>query len=298
MTERYKPPFFVLGNPRSGTSLLRLMLHSHPQLCVPPECGFMEWWYEKYSGWKVDFNSDSSRIEEYITDLLSSKKIETWGLDAHSLKENIRKLNPGSYAELTSSVYLTFARIKNKKKIIRWGDKNNYYMMMPGKLHAIYPDAKFILIVRDGRDVACSYLEVNKLKTDSPYKPKLPTRLEDIAREWIANNERVLGFFEGLPSHSWMTLRYEDLLLRPELELSKVCNFLSVSFDAEMLNYPERNRQFSDEPAALMDWKKKTVEKPDASNAGKYRTLLTPEETENFNSIAGAMLRKFGYDAG
>ena len=40
--------FFILGNPRSGTTLLRLMLNSHPKLGVPPECGMIQWWNEKY----------------------------------------------------------------------------------------------------------------------------------------------------------------------------------------------------------------------------------------------------------
>jgi len=296
LDEINKNPFFILGNPRSGTSLLRLMLNSHPQICVPPECGFIEWWYEKYCGWNKNKSRDENAVDEYVRDILSSKKMETWQIEENKLSENILFHLPENYAQLCLMVCLTFAQKKNKAKLKRWGDKNNYYIQRMHKLLTIFPSAQFILIIRDGRDVACSYKSMQKLESASVYKPKLPHKIDDIANEWLANNQRVLNFFDTLPEDQKCILKYENLVTNTENELEKICKFTGLDFSGDMLNYFLHNKENQDEPAALMDWKKKTMEKPDPSNYGKYKKELMPEEVNIFNSISGEMLKQFNYE--
>ncbi len=84
-------PFFILSNPRSGSSLLRVLCDSHQKITVPPECGFTEWWYSKYLDWKVEDNF-SYRFLDFCSDLKSSRKFETWGFD-FELFENIVHFN-------------------------------------------------------------------------------------------------------------------------------------------------------------------------------------------------------------
>ncbi|MEE2987827.1 MAG: sulfotransferase, partial [Nitrospinota bacterium] len=67
-------PLFIIGNPRSGTTLLRLMLTCHPNICIPPESGFMIDLYKTYYRCQVD----SKSLQNFITDVLSSQKMETW----------------------------------------------------------------------------------------------------------------------------------------------------------------------------------------------------------------------------
>ncbi len=292
----YKTPFFVIGNPRSGTSLLRLMLNSHPQICIPPECGFIEWWHEKYSGWKKSNASNRKKVDEYVNDVLSSKKMETWYIKKEELKNNILFYKPENYADLCAIVCLTFAQLKNKPGLKRWGDKNNYYIQKIDTLRTIFKDSQFILIIRDGRDVACSYRNIQKLETASVYKPKLPYKIDEIAFEWLTNNQHVLAFFEILPSRQKYILKYEKLITDAESELKKICSFLEINFNKEMLDYFLHNKKNREEPLELLDWKKKTLEEPDEKNAGKYKKELTAEEIKMFDSIAAPLLRQFEYE--
>ena len=281
---------FILGNPRSGTSLLRIMLNNHAQIASPPECGFMHWWYKKYSNWSVNDSLDGRRVNEYVTDVLSSKKMEDWKLKSSHLTDLINLNKPQDYADLSELVYLSWAQ-KYRKTPSAIVDKNNYYIHHLKDLEKIWPSAKYIYLVRDGRDVACSYLNLSKLETLSPYKPKLPTSIHDIAHEWIRNNQEIISFLEGRKNESYYSIRYEDLILNTKEELESLCRFLELPMDAKMLDYYLHN----DEPESTMDWKMKTLEKPDAHNIGKYEQVLSIEDIATYNRIAKSLLNKFRY---
>jgi hypothetical protein len=285
---------FIIGNPRSGTSLFRLMLNSHSMINATPECGFLHWWYKKYADWDSSFLLNS-RLDEYISDLASSKRIEDWKIDYSKLKEKIVKENPQNYAKLGELVYTFYGEQKGKKaKVI--ADKNNYYINHYNDLKEIWPDAKYILVVRDGRDVACSYLNIETLITNSPYKPKLSTDIKTISKEWLNNNQNILDFSKSLNENQFMMIRYEDFVKESELYLTKVCDFLGLQFEPEMLNYFIKNAKEQDEPLSSLDWKKKTLEKPDENNIGKYKIELQKESIDEFNSIAIDLLQQFNYE--
>lgn len=279
---------FILGNPRSGTSLFRLMLNAHSEIIAPPECGFLQWWFKKYNGW--DSKASEAKVEEFISDLKTSKKIETWNLDYDSLKEDILEDKPKNYADLTTLVYLSYAKHKGKniKTIV---DKNNYYVYHLALTKKIWKKAKFIFMIRDGRDVACSYKALRSLDSKSPYKPHLPYQILEIAKEWNWINSEVMQFLNNLPKEEFIIIRYEDLILVAERELMKICAFIGIKYQAEMLLYFQENQ----EPLSTLDWKRKTLEKPDQNNIGKYKQLLNEEEVKVFNNVNKELLLKFGY---
>ena len=284
----------ILGNPRSGTSLFRLMLNTHSQIVAPPECGFVQWWFAKYK--EIDFGSkDETTIDGFIYDLKTSKKIETWELNYQQLKADILREKPKNYGKLCEVIYLNFANKKNKKPTVII-DKNNYYLNHLCELKIIWPEAKFILLVRDGRDVLCSYKALKNIVTNSPYKPNLPFALEEIAKEWTMNNKIIIKFFKTLMDSEHTTLRYEDLIQNTELVLTKVCDYLELEFEPSMLNYYKFNRKNKEEPIATIDWKRKTLEKPDGTNIGKYKHILKKKEVNRFNKIGHSILNQFNYE--
>jgi hypothetical protein len=287
--------FFILSNPRSGSSLLRIICDSHQQLSVPPESGFMEWWYQKYKNWNVSDSKNSDRIIQFCSDLESSKKFETWNFDIHLFKDLISTELPSSYSQLLTLVYTSFG-LQQGKNIVACGDKNNYYIKKTKLIHDVFPKAKFLHMVRDGRDVATSYKALKNLESTSKYIPKLPNNITEIANEWQENNQILTSFFKTLPAHQVLTVRYEDLILKLEEECKKITNFLNVPFDKNMLNYYNINKALNLEPKETLDWKKKTLEKPDVSNIGKYKELLSKEEITLFNSIAKQTLNQFNYE--
>jgi len=289
INENMNSPFFILGNPRSGTSLFRLMLNSHPNIIVPPESVFLQWWHEKYKNWSKKNSQNTIDVEEYVHDILNSKKIEDWNLIRQELINKINRLNPSNYGELSSIIYCCYNKFKSDIDLI--GDKNNYYIHHLDLINSIYPNAKYIHLIRDGRDVACSYKKIKSLQTNSKYKPDLVFKIKDIALEWSENNFKIEKFLNNKMS---LKIRYEDLLIDPIFYLSKVCKYLEIPFHSQMLDFYKV--EFNDEPKSTIDWKKKTYEPLDKNNSKKYLTLLSNEEIDSFNQICKKYLLKNNYE--
>ncbi|MBW6481542.1 MAG: sulfotransferase [Vicingaceae bacterium] len=276
--------FFILGNPRSGTTLLRLMLNNHSLIGVPPESGFLQWWYKKYFNWSENDTNNDTKFNLFLDDILSSKKIEDWKLNRPNLKDFILSEKPKNYPEIITTIYKFYT---NNKSII--GDKNNYYINHLEELNLIFPNVKYIHLVRDGRDVACSYKNINKLNPNLKYIPKVSSDIVAIANEW---NNNIITIENFIQNHNSITIRYEDLISKPVEILKKICNFLDVEYEEEMLNYHQNN----DEPLSTLHWKGKTKETIDEKNKKKYLSLLYSEEISKFNEIAYNTLKKFKYD--
>ena len=83
-------PLFVIGNPRSGTTLLRLMLTCHPAVIIPPECGFVIWLKRKYFNWALADSGNTAIVNELVNDLFECRKFETWELDQASVSRAIK----------------------------------------------------------------------------------------------------------------------------------------------------------------------------------------------------------------
>lgn len=290
----HSSPFFILANPRSGSSLFRIICECNKNLTVPPESGFLLWWHKKYSAYSINDLHNKAFIDQLIVDILSSKKIETWELSKDKLTEFIIKNQPQDYASLASLVYYFYAYSRGKSPKI-WGDKNNYYIQHLDKLLSLYPKAKFIHLIRDGRDVACSYRDLKKLKSTSVYAPNLPFDIIEIANEWVTNIKKIDAFTSQLPKSQSLALKYEDVVSNLHKSAQQVCDFLAVDFDTNMLSYYTHNKNLALEPKQTLDWKKKTLQRPDISNIGKYLKELSEEKIADFDSIAKPVLKQYGY---
>lgn len=278
-------PLFILGNPRSGTSLFRIILNAHPNIVIPPESGFLQWWYPKYKSWNSQ-NVNHRDIETYVHDVLSSKKIEAYSINADELITYILKKQPESYASLSACVYRYYGRLK---EISIWGDKNNYYIGHIPLLKKLYPDAKFIHLIRDGRDVACSYLELeSSINKSVPYRPNLPSDINEIAKEWVTNNALIET---ELSSTKHLAVRYEDIILSFKDSLGEVLKFLELPWSKNIENYTLHN----DEPVNTVLWKKNTLKELQPSLVGRHKRDLTKEQINYFESIAFKYLLKYKY---
>ncbi len=278
-------PFFILANPRSGSTMFRLILNAHSRVVVPPESGFTLWYADKYTG----FDGFSETIlDEFISDILRAKKFETLGLSKKLLREVIFTGNPESYVGLVDLVYKAYAK-KMGKDVDVVGDKNNYYINHIAELLQYFPKEKLILLIRDGRDVALSYKNLNRVTLGSRYRPRLTAEIEKIAFEWRTNG---LEFLNLMNTPNVMLVRYEDLLSNTESMIQAVLRFLEVGYESSVLDFYLKN----DEPKDFLKWKGKTTEAIDPSNTGKYKKFFSASEIEIFNEIAGDVLDAFGYD--
>ena len=286
-----RPPLFIIGNPRSGTTLLRLMLTNHKNIVIPPECGFAVWFYDKY---KSEVFSETV-IRNFVEDLSTARKIETWNLDYPELLHYIFSVQPVSYPEVVGAVYEFYGRT-NRETFLRWGDKNNYYLNHIDTIWEMYPSARFVHIIRDGRDVACSYRKLHRSSMVSKYAPHLPFDVKDIALEWSRNIRTIRNSFDKMYWNNVHELRYEDLVSNPSRELKKVCLFLEEPYDLNMERYFIKNKLEHQEPIEFLQWKAKTIERPTTSEIGKFISELTHNEIKEFESVSVSILKVYNYD--
>jgi hypothetical protein len=285
-------PVFVIGNPRSGTTLFRLMLTSHSKIGIPPETSFIVRLFGNYghirqfdekdlARLKLDFESDSIDIESYwkvsISDLFA-RDSEFLGL---------------SYSQICEKIYRNFHLVRGLGNPEIWGDKNNAYGNYIEILNHVFPSAKFIHIVRDGRAVFNSYKNLNQ-NDKHRYAPKLPRDARSVALRWVDMVLRIDRHLKRLAPDRHIVVRYEHLLadFRPTMET--VSGFLGVSYESAMAQFAQFNELHELEPKEY-GWKENTFKPIDTGKIDLWKAELDPLEIREFESISAAVLTKHGY---
>jgi hypothetical protein len=272
-------PFpFIVGNPRSGTTLLRALLDSHPEMAVPPESYFVVTLAHLRELYETD---DGLQIDSFVDDLLSHRRFKRWDVPKRELRDALARSAPGSYPDAIRAVYALYAARQGKR---RYADKTPKYVEDLSLLTALFPESLFVHIVRDGRDVAMSYLEVDWG----------PNSVVEAARRW---RRRVgLGRQAGaeLGPARYTEVRYEDLVGDPERELRRVCDFIALDFDAQMFRYVDRAEDFIAphfHPEAHQG-----MNRPPTEGMRDWRTQMAADDVAKFELVAGDLLAELGYE--
>jgi hypothetical protein len=232
-----------------------------------------------------------------MSDLFRARKIEYWKLDKQGLMEFLQEKRPLSYSELVSRVYEWYG-ISQGRTFERWGDKNNFYIDHILTIKAMFPDTHFVHIVRDGRDVACSYKKLGETKIASNYAPRLPGRIEEIAEHWKANINIALQSFTAIGWENVFEVRFEDLITDTEATLQSLCNKLGEEYDSSMLQYHVRNKAYELEPKDFKPWKEKNLRPPIRAEVERYKTELPEHKVLAFQRIAERELTRYKYLTG
>lgn len=239
-------PIFVLGTTRSGTTLLSLMLGHHSEIV---SVGELQWVFD-FSG-----AEDPQCMNEYYTWLNKNRffQVHQLNLDrsltfpdlARSFLHQMRESVADSEPLLTASVHRHFRRT--------W---------------ELWPDAKFLHLVRDGRDVAASWMQFG-----------WHGNTWSAAREWVALLDEWHALKTDLNNDHFFELRLEDLIDRPEDLLKDICHFLGVTYQPQMLEYHKRT---SYAPVTK-------------SRSQRWRKDLSVSEVRIFEAIAGSQLDEYAY---
>lgn len=220
------PMVFILSKGRSGTTLLQTMLDSHPEVIAPLESRFIAHFYHKY-GSRTVWGKKTKK--EFIDDVLSEMKIVYfWELDIACLNERIEQLpERTTYGAMCKQVYAS--RIspfkKSTPKVII--DKNPIYSVLIPIISKVYPDARFIQVVRDYRANVSSYFK---------FQPNQSIR--NLGFKWNLYNQKIEKF-KGQHPERFYSLRYEDLVEEPEQILKGILDFLKIPFDQKVLHYQD-----------------------------------------------------------
>ena len=275
----------------SMTEVCGLILNRHSQVVVPPECGYILWYYDQYKS--ADFR-DSNVLISFIEDVFKAKKFETWELDRNELQEFLLEQAPEGYSDACALVHQFFVISRGKIPAV-WGDKNNYYIAEPDRIFELYPEAKFLFLVRDPRDVFASYVDLSNLKTDSKYAPRLTVSAEKFSQEWSMNLKHLKALEQMLPSQNFKYVRYEDVIAESTATMQEVLAFLGLQMEGNVLEPSEESQFIEREPADTLDWKKLTMKAPDRSRIGRYRNILSEGEVSVVESLCVKSMECFDY---
>ncbi len=262
--------FFIIGSARSGTTLLRLILNAHPEVAVPPESRFIT---ELWKG------QDEISVDEFLTALGGHRLFRVWNIDVADVRREIGEAERVPYADAVEAAYRAWARVKHKSC---WGDKTPRYIENIPLLAQLWPEAKFVHQIRDGRNVVLSYADV-------PFGPKTLGKAADL---W---SQRVTaGLVEGrkLGSGRYLEIRYEEFVADPAGKAKTLCDFLGIEFDSDMLDYAEKARTDILPRAARYN---PHVAEPPRTSLRAWENQMPDSHIEMFEAIAGDVLDMLEY---
>jgi len=291
--ERRPPAPFVVGVPRSGTTLLRLMLDAHPALAIPPETHFLP----KLIRLCQDAEARDVDARGPALELLTEhRRWPDFGLEPDDVRVRLEGHGPLSPADAARAFYEAYAA-KNGKS--RWGEKTPQYLKTMKRIGAAVPEAHFVHLIRDGRDVALSLLAVSWG----------PSTVEDAAVRWTSQIRRARRKARSVAHYT--EVRYEGLVADPEPVVRRVCEFLKLPFEPSMLDYHEGAAERMGVLARDLDvgggrpqiaaaerasQHALTSEAPRTERAGRWRREMDPADVAVFERIAGPTLAELGYE--
>jgi hypothetical protein len=287
------PPMpIIVGSPRSGTTLLRLMLDAHPELAIPPETGFLTFPFEEAPDPEVSRSGFFSAITSYP---LESPGWADFQISAEDFERKLRELQPFSIAQGLRLFYRMYASRFQK---LRWGDKTPLYCRHLRQIEGLLPEARFIHLIRDGRDAAVSLRK-------QWFSPGYEIGIQ--AHYWRDNVTTARE--QGSSCRHYMEVRYEEVVRDSPTVLRAICGFLDLDYHPDMLRYHERASRRLEEHTgraradgstvvtreARLRQQELTKQPPDVSRIGAWRSELGEEDRREFQAIAGDLLQELGY---
>jgi hypothetical protein len=285
-----RPPApFVVGVGRSGTTLLRMMLDAHPQLAIPAETHFLPELIER--------SEAGASADELVATILAARTWGDFGLEPELLRERVESDAAGDAAGVARAFYGLCADARGKP---RWGDKTPGYVKRMRPIAAALAEARFVHLLRDGRDVALSRL-ARGMGRDK--------QLAEVAELWSRRIERARRQAKRLRGR-YLELRYEDLVTDPEPALRRVCELVELDYDPAMLAYHERAGERLTELGDLEPVDSRagrggaeriaahslTTSPPSGSRIGAWRNEMSAADRAAFEAVGGDLLRELGYE--
>ena len=293
------PAPFVVGVGRSGTTLLRMMLDAHPDLAIPPETHFVN--DLLIAGEKIRL-SPERLVKTVVHD--RHRRWGDFGISEQAYLERLQAIPQLNSSDAIRAFYELYAELHDKT---RWGDKTPDYVKRVRRIGRALPEARFVHVIRDGRDVALSHNKrIQRRQLD--HKPPVPAG--EMARRWRKRIDKARYDAESVGDR-YIEIRYEDLVTDTEPTLRRVCELIEIDYSPAMLEYHERAEERMQEMArdlpagqgrphrpgeerlqahALLS------EPPKKDRVATWKEEMSPADVAEFEEIAGHLLREMGYE--
>jgi sulfotransferase family protein len=280
---RVNPYVFLVGCLRSGTTLLQRIVDAHPEIAIIHETQWVPRWYER----RVGLTQEGMVTSELVERLLAHRRFPRLELDPADVEALVDHGRPKHYSDFVSDVFDLHGRVKGKRLV---GEKSPGYVRHLPALHELWPDARIVHLIRDGRDVALSVLEWKKRESTAG---QFPTWEEDpittaaLWWEWHVRLGREAADLLG--PERYCEFSYESLVADPERECAALCTFLGVTYDDAMLRFHEGRRRPKPGRSAKAAWL------PVTRGLRSWREQMAATDVEHFEAVAGPLLDELGY---
>ena len=280
MTKKFEP-VFLLCSERSGSNLLVRLLDSHPQFCGPPPSHIIRTLALNLTrfGNLKDNDQNWYKLIEISVSILHNQ-FGQWQskLDEETLQELVEER---SVRGVISAIYQ--AEMEAQRKQFCAIKENRVYLFLPYLLIA-FPQAKYIWLVRDPRDMALSWKN----------SPNHPGGVRRGAGTWQEDQERFRTIYGYLRENDKVHyLRYEDLLQMPESTLTKLCDFLKIPYSSSMFDF-YRKKETMENASRIANWQ--NLAKPLMfANSGKYVDALSNDEIRSIERLCSAEMVAHSY---
>jgi hypothetical protein len=269
--EDARAPFpFFLGCGRSGTTLIRTIFNEHPSLAIPRESHFIPRLALDRRRFESDNGVDADRL---LAALRADPHYRRWRLPDRAATRALARAS--DLSDAIRRLYRTYARRQGKR---RFGDKTPNYATQIPLLADLIPEARFIHVIRDGRNVALSIIE----------RDFGPDRLEDALLYWRHQVTAARAAGARLGPARYLEYRHEDLIADPERTVSEICRFIDLEFAPVMLRYHEGR-----DPGSV--WHRHLA-KPPTPGLRDFRGALSGEDGRVVELLVGDLLEELRYE--
>jgi len=279
-------PIFIIGTERSGSNLLRLILNAHSGIAVPHPPHILKF-FSPLAASYGELTNDAA-LRQLVTDVLGLLRVHIYPWEIAITPERITpgqaaiegETRPKSLVGIFLALYDEYLRQSGKR---RWGCKSTFVIDHVADVLVACPDARFILLVRDPRDVAVS----SRRSIFSPFHPYFTALL------WRRQQLTGARWLDSAASAKFHLMRYEDLIEHPEETVRSMCRFLGEDYQPQMLEfYRTPSARKSQELSA--SWR--NVGSPiQAKNRNTFRRGLSADEIKLVEAVTGDLMTRFGY---
>ncbi|MFC1785150.1 sulfotransferase [Candidatus Neomarinimicrobiota bacterium] len=275
-------PIFIVGCERSGTTMLRLILHSHANIAIPPQTKYIKKIYKRRLFFRnLSKLKNRERIIKWFYNNHNKKtKIIDLGLDPNDIQNELMK-SGNSLGAILSTIFKLYSKQNNK---VRWGDKHPYYIKYLDQLFKLFPNAQVIHVIRDGRDAVASLKSMPWWKNNSIYSM--------LNWQEAILSGRKAKFKYG--SNQFIEILYENIIDDPEKNIKILCDFLEEDFSPKILEF----YKIADTavPNYKMDWHSETKQQMNSKKIGRWQRDLETWESNLMNHKMKKELLLHNYD--
>jgi hypothetical protein len=268
-------PFFIIGSGRSGTTLLRLILAGHSRLHILPETWFL---LDLVEALPLQGALTPEEVAQSIDIMTTHYRWPDMEVTVDDLHRWAAALPEPSLADIAGYVYRRHLEIAGKP---RFGDKTPVYFQIVPQLAELFPGAKFIHLMRDGHDVAMSWIDLGYERY-----------YERPGFEWTAVMQTRRTYVNCPHWQQILEVKYEELVAEPEGTTRRICGFLGEEFEPAMLDWQERTDLVPERERSIHP---KLGQPISSDGIGRWKTRLSALECFAIEACLHRDLRQLGY---